>query len=78
MNATEFNKKYEAYIEDRFDGLEFDIPVVTEYLDKVFEELIKVEGFMFAQIKLKYGTARFYCDKSINLILNLISIYISW
>jgi hypothetical protein len=62
MTEQEFNEKYKDYIEKGFDGLEFDIPEVTEYLDKIFEELTKIEGFKYVQIKLKFGYARFYCE----------------
>ncbi len=62
MTEKQFNEKYKDYIEEGFDGLEFDIPAVTEYLDKIFTDLIKVEGFKYAQIKLKFGFARFYCE----------------
>ena len=68
MTAAEFNTKYDAYIEKRiltnrrgeevvqkFDGLEFDIPEVTEYLDRAFEGLIQLPDFTYSQIKLKYG-----------------------
>ena len=74
MTAVEFNTKYDAYIEKRiltnrrgeevvqkFGGLEFDIPGVTDYLDKVFTGLINVgTEFTYSQIKLKFNRARFY------------------
>lgn len=73
MTATEFNAKYGAFIkvqryenkfgdivEQKFDGLEFDIPEVTEYLDRAFEGLIQIPDFTYSQIKLKYGMTRFY------------------
>jgi hypothetical protein len=60
MTLLEFNEKYNEYIDEGFDGLEFDIPEVTDMLDRVFEDLIKIPGFSFAQIKIKYGQARFY------------------
>ena len=60
MTSTEFNKKYEAYLEPGFYGLEFDFPAVTEMLDKEFQEFIKLPGFQYSQIKLKFGMARFY------------------
>jgi len=73
MTATEFNTKYDKFIERRtylnkyselieqkFDGLEFDIPEVTEYLDVAFTPLVLMPGFTFTQIKLKFGSARVY------------------
>lgn len=64
MTRDEFNEKYKAFIEPGFEdqGLEFDIPDVTEYLDKIFEDLIKIPGFYYSQIKVKFGTCRFYTE----------------
>jgi len=69
MTAIEFNLKYEDFLEDRFYGLDIDIPEVTKFLDEIFEDLIRMQGFSFAQIKLKFGTARFYADVSTTLML---------
>lgn len=64
MTSQEFNEKYKQYIEPGFEdrGLEIDTPIVTEYLDKVFQDFIKVEGFCFSMIKLKFGYCRFYAE----------------
>lgn len=64
MTAQEFNKKYKDYLETGFEdqGLEFDIPEVTKFLDEVFEDVIRIQNFNFAQIKLKFGMARFYSN----------------
>jgi hypothetical protein len=62
MTQAAFNIKYEQYLEQGFEtqGLEFDIPEVTEYLDKQFQTLIHINGFKYSQIKLKFGYARVY------------------
>lgn len=81
MTQDEFNKKYSKYIELGFYGLEFDIPEVTEYLYKSFDNLINgSKEFEISQIKLKFGYCRFYSslsreenkafEDSINFILN--------
>jgi hypothetical protein len=62
MTASEFNKKYNKYIPEGWYGLSFDIPNVTEYLDKVMEDLITIPGFELHQIKLKFNMARFYFE----------------
>ena len=62
MTSKEFNLKYKDYIEDRFEGLEIDIPELTNWLDDKFQEFIKIPGFQFAQIKSKFGYGRFYAD----------------
>ena len=67
MTTEEFNKKYSAYLEERFDGLEIGHPEVIEYLDKEFErEIEENPGFQYSQIKMKFGSSRVYStsDKS--------------
>ena len=67
MTAEEFNKKYSAYLEERFYGLDIDHPEVVDYLDKEFErEIEKNPEFQFSQIKMKFGSSRVYTtsDKS--------------
>ena len=41
MNASEFNKKYKAYLEPRHYGMSWDDEEVIEYLDTKFQEFIK-------------------------------------
>ena len=62
MTEEEFNQKYLAYLEDGHYGLDLYIPEVIEYLDKVFEGLVKIEGFQYSQIKEKFGSSRFYTN----------------
>lgn len=66
MTADEFNEKYKHYIPDGWYGLQFDITVVTEYLDEVMQDLIAIPGFKLHQIKLKFGMARFYFESKWN------------
>ena len=62
MDADEFNQKYKHYIPNGWYGLGFGIPEVTDYLDKVMEELIMIPGFELHQVKLKFNMARFYFE----------------
>jgi hypothetical protein len=62
MTAEEFNEKYKQYIPEGWYGLGFNISDVTDYLDKVMEELILIPGFELHQIKLKFNMARFYFE----------------
>lgn len=62
MTRTEFNEKYKDYLEDRFTGLELSNEEVIEYLDKEFEELIKLPNFKYSQIKGKFNWFCFYCE----------------
>jgi len=67
MTTEEFNKKYSAYLEERFYGLDISHPEVVEYLDKEFEkEIEKNPAFKYSQIKMKFGSSRVYStsDKS--------------
>lgn len=62
MTQIEFNEKYKDYLKDRFSGLELSNPEVIEYLDKEFEELIKLPNFKYSQIKAKFNWFCVYCD----------------
>ena len=67
MTTEEFNKKYSAYLEERFYGLEIGHPEVVEYLDREFEKEIEDNpGFQYSQIKMKFESCRVYStsDKS--------------
>jgi hypothetical protein len=60
--SEEFNTKYAQYLEVNFDGLIINYPSVIHYLDQIFQDLIKIEGFKFNQIKTKFGMARVYTN----------------
>ena len=60
--SEEFNTKYKDYLEDRFYGLGINDEDVIKYLDKQFQELIKIPGFSYSQIKTKFNNVCFYCD----------------
>ena len=62
MKIDEFNEKYKDYLEDGHYGLDIGYPSVIEYLDEVFQDLIKIPGFKYSQIKLKFNSARFYTN----------------
>ena len=62
MTTNEFNEKYGEYLEEGHYGLDIAIPAVIEYLDEVFEGLVKVPGFKYTQIKLKFNMCRFYTN----------------
>jgi len=62
MTVDEFNEKYKDYLEKGHYGLAIDHQKVIEYLDKKFEEFIKVPDFKYYQIKIKFGFSRFYAD----------------
>lgn len=63
MNADQFNVKYKDYLEGKHYGCDLDDERIIDYLDKEFQELIKIPGFQYSQIKQKFSTFRFYCDK---------------
>jgi hypothetical protein len=62
MTTEEFNKKYKDYLEEGHYGLDISYPAVVEYLDKIFQDLIKIPGFKYSQIKLKFNSSRFYTN----------------
>jgi hypothetical protein len=62
MTSQEFNEKYKPYIPEGWYGLGFNIPEVTDYLDKEMEDLILIPGFELHQVKLKFNMARFYFE----------------
>ena len=61
MNAAQFNKKYTNYLEEGHYGLDVHDPEFIKWLDRKFEEFIKVPGFGYSQIKTKFNIGRFYC-----------------
>ena len=62
MTSGEFNKKYSQFLEEGHYGCDLGSGEVIDYLDKRFEELTKLPGFSYSQIKLKFGMGRFYCE----------------
>ncbi len=63
MTATEFNTKYEAYLEKGHYGADgFDDPEFLKWLDVKFQEFIKQPNFSFTQIKSKFNMGRFYAE----------------
>ena len=62
MTTNEFNEKYGEYLEEGHYGPDVAIPTVIEYLDEVFQGLIKIPGFKYTQIKLKFNMCRFYTN----------------
>jgi hypothetical protein len=60
--SKEFNEKYKEYIEEGHYGMDINEPSVLTYVDQIFNDLIKIPGFQFSQIKTKYGMARVYTN----------------
>lgn len=67
MTIDEFNKKYKDYLEEGFYGLVINDSDVINYVDNMFNVLIKLPGFTYSQIKLKFGLARVYIDANQSL-----------
>lgn len=61
MTSDEFNKKYQSYLEPGHYGLCIEDPQFIQWLDNRFQEFIQKYNFTYAQIKIKFGTGRFYC-----------------
>lgn len=62
MTANEFNEKYKEYLEEGHYGLDISTPSIIKYLDEMFQDLIKIPGFKYTQIKEKFNTSRFYTN----------------
>jgi hypothetical protein len=60
--AEEFNTKYIDYLEEGHYGMEIGEPSVLTYVDQIFNDLTKIPGFQFSQVKTKYGLARVYTN----------------
>jgi hypothetical protein len=60
--SNEFNEKYEDFLEEDHYGISIDIPAVIHYVDQVFQDLIKIDGFKYQQIKTKFGMARVHTN----------------
>lgn len=67
MTVKEFNEKWNDHIEEGHYGLAIDYLPIIEYLDKEFEDEVKVNpDFKFSQVKIKFNFSRVYTnsDKS--------------
>lgn len=65
--SDEFNEKWKQYLEPGHYGMTIEHPKVLEYMDKEFEKETKLHSeFTFAQIKLKFHTARVYTNSQQN------------
>lgn len=60
MTAEEFNEKYCDFLEEGHYGLDLHMPEAVQYLDNEFQELIKIPGFSYSQIKSKFSWFCFY------------------
>jgi len=60
--SNEFNEKYKDFLEEDHYGISIDIPAVIHYVDQVFQDLIKIDGFKYQQIKTKFGMARVHTN----------------
>tara|TARA_R110000868_G_scaffold333425_2_gene594259 strand:+ start:1124 stop:1453 length:330 start_codon:yes stop_codon:yes gene_type:complete len=60
--SKEFNEKYKEYLEEGHYGMDIGEPSVLAYVDQIFNDLTKIPGFQFSQIKTKFGMARVYTN----------------
>ena len=58
----EFNTKFKDYLEEDHYGMAIQIPSVLAYVDQIFNDLTKISGFKYQQIKVKFGLARVYTN----------------
>jgi len=60
--SKEFNDKYVDYLEEGHYGMDIDEPSVLAYVDQIFNDLTKISGFKYQQVKTKFGLARVYTN----------------
>jgi len=58
----EFNSKYFNYLEEGHYGISIEVPAVLQYVDEIFNDLIKIPGFKYSQVKTKFGLSRVYTN----------------
>ena len=58
----EFNEYYKNYLSEEFYGLTIEVPSVVHYLHEVFQDLTKIEGFKYHQIKTEFGIPKVYTN----------------
>ena len=79
--SKEFNEKYKDFLIEGAYGLDIDDIYIVQYLDKQFQDLILIPNFKYSQIKLKFGTCRFYTGmpimKSMNEYKQIVETYIT-
>jgi hypothetical protein len=77
MTTNEFNEKYKDFLEEGHYGLAINDAEFILWLDERFQTFIQKPGFSFSQIKMKFGSGRFYCEglemEEINEVENKIS-----
>ncbi len=61
---NEFNRKYVDYLEEGDYGININVPAVIAYVDEIFKDLIKIEGFKYSQIETVHGLARVHTNLS--------------
>lgn len=64
MTANDFNEKYKDYLEESYYGLNFEHKESIIFLDNVMKDLIKIPGFKYQQIKLKWGPLLLLCKRN--------------
>lgn len=62
MTVAEFNEKYKDYLIEGYYGLDIDDELTILLLDTLFSVFTTRPNFKYMQIKLKYGTGRFYAE----------------
>jgi hypothetical protein len=63
MTSIQFNEKYKDYLSEGHYGLALEDKDMINYLDKEFQELIKIPNFKYSQIKQKFEWFRFYAKE---------------
>ena len=54
--AKEFNQTHKSVLDG--EGLQIDVPSVVQFLNQVFNDLLKIEGFRYTEISTIRGIPR--------------------
>ena len=65
--AKEFNEHFTDHLHPGANGLQIEYPSVVHYLNEIFKDLVKIEGFQFSLISTHMGLA--YVHSNIEEIL---------
>lgn len=64
MTKEEFNEKYKDYIEEGYPGMELTNKTLIWYIDKAFEDIVKIPNFKLKKITYEFGS--YYVNSNLN------------
>lgn len=62
LTEDEFDEKYKDFLEEGHYGMAINNETVIIVLDYLFKTFTLIPGFSYSQIKMKFGSSRFYAN----------------